>query len=95
MGDTAVEACLLVDNGVVLAVATAPGGQVDCFTVLQDPGRCHQSRTVDEAGLLLGCEVHKGPPSARKYFRCGSLELVPISRTNPDYLIVSAAKMNE
>jgi hypothetical protein len=37
---------------------------------------------VLEAGLLLECEVHGGPPSARKVFRWGSLALVPISRTS-------------
>ena len=34
MADTSVEAFLLVDNGVVLAVFTAPGGQAAGFTVL-------------------------------------------------------------
>ncbi len=69
IGDTAVEAYHLVDEGVVLALATAPDSQVDGFTVLQDPACVHQSRIDVEAGLLLGCEVHMGPPSARKSFR--------------------------
>jgi len=58
MGHAAVEAYLLVDEGVVLALATAPDSQVDGFMVLQDPACVHQSRIDVEAGPLFGHQVH-------------------------------------